>query len=57
MLYIDNARLWVDAMEDPEAGAIGSNWQVGFTKEEAEQAVEDLVSQGWTRAHWTNPRF
>jgi len=63
-LYIDNARELVDYAVDPPAGAIGSNWQVAGEFESADQAHQagqdwlgSMLSDGFTRGHWTSPTF
>jgi hypothetical protein len=59
--YYDPARLLWDALPDDEAGAIGSNWRP-TTRDDAERFVVEMTSpeaiaEGWSRGHWTAPRF
>ncbi len=62
-LYCDRARMLVDweVVEEPVAGAIGSNWQYAGQFDTAEEAEsrgrryvrESLEEEGWTAGHNT----
>ncbi len=58
-IYCDTARGWCDIEDegDDPQGAIGSNWQPGYTEEEARAFLAEHLAQGWGRGRWTNPRF
>lgn len=58
-VYIDHARMLVDYRDEgPEpAGAVGGNWQSGYTEAEAVAVVNDHVTRGYTRGSETNPRY
>ena len=57
IIYCDNARRMWDAMEDDQAGAVGSNW-TPVRRETADAFIREMEAmEGWTRGHWNSPRF
>ena len=59
LVYIDAARQLVDMApdDDSDIGAIGSNWQPGYSRERAEVVVAECLASGYRRGHETSPRF
>jgi len=46
-----------DEGDDVTGLAIGSNWQPGYTREEAESALSDLLALGYGRGHSHSSRY
>jgi hypothetical protein len=48
MIYVNGPALLVDIVEDDDSdpGAVGSSWQPGYTKEEAEAFLSDCLARG-----------
>lgn len=59
-IYCDVASMLYDAIDegDEPAGASGSNWQYGYTAEEARRFCEEREREGWSRdSRDRNPRY
>lgn len=58
-IYVDHGRMMVDTVDEGPnpAGAVGSGWQPGYTRQEAETAVARYEAAGYLRGHERAARF
>lgn len=60
-IYCDPPRLLVDCIDegddDSVSGAVGSNWQPGYSETEAKAFVAEHLEKGWNQGHYWAPRF